>query len=134
MPPSSSPHPVPNPRCSSFVFNQDPLTSAFPINWPGASSLPPMLPLGAFEMSRMAFRSHRFERFFPAPAADSGKALSCSVPPASAPDIAALADRLRQGDTRALARALSLVENDAPEAPALLSACFPQAGKALRIG
>lgn len=65
-------------------------------------------------------------------------ALSCSVPPAESathPDpIASLADRLRQGDPRALARALSLVENDAPEAPALLSACFPNSGKALRIG
>ena len=62
-------------------------------------------------------------------------------PPDSTPDptpnpdpIVRLAERLRQGDARALARALSLVENDAPEAPALLSACFPNSGKALRIG
>jgi LAO/AO transport system kinase len=48
--------------------------------------------------------------------------------------ITALVGRLRQGDTRALARAISLVENDAPEAPALLSACFPSTGRALRIG
>jgi len=48
--------------------------------------------------------------------------------------ILALVDRLRQGDTRALARAISLVENDAPEAPALLSACFTQTGHAIRIG
>jgi LAO/AO transport system kinase len=48
--------------------------------------------------------------------------------------IKSLADRLRAGDTRALARAISLVENDAPEAPALLSACFPHTGRALRIG
>lgn len=48
--------------------------------------------------------------------------------------IPALVDRLRSGDTRALARAISLVENDAPEAPALLSACFPHTGRALRIG
>ncbi|MGA7522897.1 MAG: methylmalonyl Co-A mutase-associated GTPase MeaB [Acidobacteriaceae bacterium] len=58
--------------------------------------------------------------------------------PDLAPDrpapIVDLADRLRRGDPRALARALSLVENDAPEAPALLSACFPHSGKALRIG
>ena len=46
----------------------------------------------------------------------------------------ALVDRLRQGDTRALARAISLVENEAPEARALLSACFPHTGSALRIG
>lgn len=45
-----------------------------------------------------------------------------------------LVSRLRQGDIRALARAISLVENDAPEAPALLSACFPHTGRALRIG
>jgi LAO/AO transport system kinase len=45
-----------------------------------------------------------------------------------------LAARVVSGDTRALARAISLVENDAPESPALLSACFPHTGKALRIG
>lgn len=45
-----------------------------------------------------------------------------------------LVARLRKGDTRALARAISLVENDAPEAAALLSACFPHTGHALRIG
>lgn len=48
--------------------------------------------------------------------------------------IPALVDRLRSGETRALARAISLVENDAPEAAALLSACFPHTGRALRIG
>jgi len=48
--------------------------------------------------------------------------------------IADLVDRLRAGSTRALARAISLVENDTPEAPALLSACFPHTGSALRIG
>ncbi len=48
--------------------------------------------------------------------------------------ISDLVDRLRAGDTRALARAISLVENDAPEAPALLSACFPHTGRGLRIG
>ncbi len=48
--------------------------------------------------------------------------------------IAALVDRLRTGDPRALARAISLIENEAPEAPALLSACFPHTGHALRIG
>ncbi len=48
--------------------------------------------------------------------------------------IQALVDRLRHGDTRALARAISLVENEAPEARELLSACFPHTGSALRIG
>jgi LAO/AO transport system kinase len=48
--------------------------------------------------------------------------------------IAKLAERLRAGDLRALARAISLVEDDAPAAQAVLSACFPYTGKALRIG
>jgi len=48
--------------------------------------------------------------------------------------IAALVTRLRGGDTRALARAISLVENDTPEAPGVLSACFPHTGSALRVG
>jgi LAO/AO transport system kinase len=47
---------------------------------------------------------------------------------------AKLAERLRAGDPRALARAISLVEDDAPAAQALLSACFPHTGEALRIG
>lgn len=45
-----------------------------------------------------------------------------------------LVDRLRSGDTRALARAISLVENDSPGAAEVLSACFPYTGKSLRIG
>jgi LAO/AO transport system kinase len=47
---------------------------------------------------------------------------------------AKLAERLRAGDLRSLARAISLVEDDAPSAQALLSACFPHTGDALRIG
>src|ERR1700744_2142115 len=47
---------------------------------------------------------------------------------------AKLAERLRAGDLRALARAISLVEDDAPATQALLSACFPHTGEALRIG
>jgi LAO/AO transport system kinase len=47
---------------------------------------------------------------------------------------AKLAERLRSGDSRALARAISLVEDDAPAAQALLSACFAHTGEALRIG
>lgn len=45
-----------------------------------------------------------------------------------------LVERLRAGDTRALARAISLVENASQEAAAVLSACFPYTGHALRIG
>ena len=52
----------------------------------------------------------------------------------TAPEIEPLVSRLRHGDQRALARAISLVENDAPQAHALLSACFPHTGRALRIG
>jgi LAO/AO transport system kinase len=50
------------------------------------------------------------------------------------PGVQELAGRIVAGDIRALARAISLVENDAPEAHALLSACFPHTGNALRIG
>jgi LAO/AO transport system kinase len=46
----------------------------------------------------------------------------------------ALLERMRSGDVRALARAISLVENETAAAPALLSACFPYTGHALRIG
>jgi len=45
-----------------------------------------------------------------------------------------LVERVCGGDVRALARAISLVENDALEAAEVLSGCFPHTGKALRIG
>jgi LAO/AO transport system kinase len=45
-----------------------------------------------------------------------------------------LVERLRAGDVRSLSRAISLVENSAPDAQALLSACFPHTGRALVIG
>jgi len=45
-----------------------------------------------------------------------------------------LAERLRAGDIRALARAISLVESQSPQAGDLLAACFPFTGRALRIG
>jgi LAO/AO transport system kinase len=48
--------------------------------------------------------------------------------------ITELVERLRAGDTRALSRAISLVENRAPDAATLLSACFPYTGKTLVIG
>ena len=50
------------------------------------------------------------------------------------PQITQLVERLRAGDVRALSRAISLVENDAPEAAGVLSCCFPHTGRALRIG
>jgi LAO/AO transport system kinase len=49
-------------------------------------------------------------------------------------DVVELVRRMRQGDIRALARAVSLVENDAPSARQILSCCFPSSGSAMRIG
>ena len=49
-------------------------------------------------------------------------------------EVAELVGRMRQGDVRALARAVSLVENDAPSARQILSCCFPYSGSAMRIG
>ena len=51
-----------------------------------------------------------------------------------APAITELVDRLRTGDIRALARAISLVEDNAPLTTDLLSTCFPHTGRALTIG
>jgi LAO/AO transport system kinase len=45
-----------------------------------------------------------------------------------------LAQRLLEGDKRALARAISLVENDDPEGWALVSEVYPETGKASVIG
>ncbi len=42
--------------------------------------------------------------------------------------------RLRAGDVRALARAVSIVEDGAASAPPLLAACREFAGSALRVG
>src|SRR5580704_11119503 len=49
-------------------------------------------------------------------------------------DVVELVRRMLQGDVRALARAVSLVENDAPWARQILSSCFPHNGSAMRIG
>jgi LAO/AO transport system kinase len=49
-------------------------------------------------------------------------------------DAVELVRRMHQGDVRALARAVSLVENDAPSARQILSCCFPYSGLAMRIG
>jgi LAO/AO transport system kinase len=51
-----------------------------------------------------------------------------------APQVIELVERMRGGDTRSLARAVSLVEDDAPLAPQILSCCFSYAGEAIRIG
>ena len=52
----------------------------------------------------------------------------------AAPGTEALAAGVRGGDVRAIARAISIVEDGAPEAAALLAALFPHAGKSLVIG
>jgi LAO/AO transport system kinase len=48
--------------------------------------------------------------------------------------VAQMMERLRGGDVRALARAVSVVEDGAPLAGALLDACAEFAGSALRVG
>src|SRR5918998_6051161 len=53
---------------------------------------------------------------------------------ASGSTAADLAERLLGGDKRALARAISLVENDDPEGWALVSEVYPQTGKAAVVG
>lgn len=49
-------------------------------------------------------------------------------------EIARMVERLRSGDVRALARAVSLVEDGAPEVAVLLDVCRKDAGRALRVG
>ena len=55
-------------------------------------------------------------------------------PASTRPAISALVEKLRAGDVRSLSRAITLVENQSPDAPALLSACFPHTGKSLILG
>jgi LAO/AO transport system kinase len=45
-----------------------------------------------------------------------------------------LVEGVRRGDVRALARAISIVENGRPEAAALLAGLFPHAGRSLVVG
>ena len=49
-------------------------------------------------------------------------------------EVETLVGRLVAGDPRALARAISLVEDEAPEAPALLRALYPRTGRAYLVG
>jgi LAO/AO transport system kinase len=53
---------------------------------------------------------------------------------AAAAAVDTLARGVRAGDTRAIARAITLVENERPEARALLAELFPHAGGALVVG
>ncbi len=50
------------------------------------------------------------------------------------PNLQHLITRLREGNPRALARAISMVENRTPESTELLKALFPYSGNALLIG
>ncbi len=54
------------------------------------------------------------------------------MPPAA--DLETLACGVRRGETRAVARAITLVEDGRPEALRLLAALFPHAGEALVVG
>jgi LAO/AO transport system kinase len=45
-----------------------------------------------------------------------------------------LADRVRDGDPRAIARGISIIENESPEAAALVGHLFPDTGRAYLIG
>src|SRR5215475_108570 len=54
--------------------------------------------------------------------------------PVAEHSVESLIERVRSGDVRALARAVSLVENDAASAAEVLSGCFPHSGRALRVG
>jgi LAO/AO transport system kinase len=53
---------------------------------------------------------------------------------ATAPPLDGLVAGVRAGDTRAVARAITLVEDGLPEARALLAALFPHAGGSLVVG
>jgi GTPase len=53
---------------------------------------------------------------------------------ASAPALDTLVSGVRKGDVRAVARAITLVEDDQPEARDLAAALFPHAGGALVVG
>ena len=72
----------------------------------------------------------------------SGSASSCSIavesycPAMIAPAMTAptLAQRLLDGDRRALARAITLVENDRPEGWELVKEVYPHTGKAAVVG
>jgi GTPase len=49
-------------------------------------------------------------------------------------EVALLVERVRTGDVRALARAISLVENASLLAGEVLAQCFPHSGRSLRVG
>jgi len=54
--------------------------------------------------------------------------------PANGPAVSALSRRVRAGDVRAVARAISLIEDESPDAPALVRDLFPSTGRAYLVG
>jgi LAO/AO transport system kinase len=74
------------------------------------------------------------EIVFPALAFCSTLVLLYTVCLNPSPDIQALIEPLRSGDARALARAISIVENHVPGWSDLLKALFPHTGRARVIG
>jgi len=60
--------------------------------------------------------------------------LTCAPVPGPGRTAADLAERLLAGDKRALARAISLVENDDPEGWALVRDVYPKTGRAAIVG
>ena len=56
------------------------------------------------------------------------------MPSANAPAIDAWATQIRNGEIRAISRAITAIENHAPEAEPLLKELFPQTGRAYLIG
>ncbi len=74
------------------------------------------------------------DRSWNAISSHSSMASLTSAQPKHFQEAESLVERLRAGDVRALARAISLVENNSAAGTAVLSACFPYTGGALRIG
>jgi LAO/AO transport system kinase len=64
----------------------------------------------------------------------SGRAVEFPAVPTRGRTAADLAERLLAGDKRALARAISLVENDDPEGWALVREVYPRTGRAAVVG
>ena len=65
---------------------------------------------------------------------DGADSYTCRPMAAPARTAADLVEPLLAGDKRALARAISLVENDDPEGWALVREVYPQTGKAAVVG
>ena len=60
--------------------------------------------------------------------------LTCNLNPVTVSDLVDLVTQLLAGNRRALARTISQVENDGPEAHALLAALYPHTGRGHVIG